>query len=148
MAKKKRRKKGIKHRTKGHDYERLIAQDYRDLGYTAVRAIQSRGAEKCDINVEGLPFWFECHCSDRPRVFDKLRQALRDRKEGQPIILHIKQNMKPKTKGDPHPLHEVVVLEKEYWYELLKALRSLVGEDQPKEFFARGLVESLLKERA
>lgn len=143
---KKKKSPGRYQRTKGHDYERLIAQDYRDLGYTAERAIQSRGAEKCDVNVGDLPFWIECQCSDNPTIFQKLRQAQRDKKEGQMIVLHVKQNQKPKTRGKPHPMNEVVVLEKEYWFDLLKSIRSLLPELPIAGFYATGLVETLIKD--
>ncbi len=119
VKKKKKTSLGSRRRTKGHNYERQIAQDYRDLGYTAERAIQSRGAEKCDVNVAELPFWIECECAIKPSAFRKLQQAQRDRKEGQPIVLHLKKACGKGTKAE-----EVVVLEKEYWYQILEALHT------------------------
>lgn len=117
MAKKKRKKK-INSRSKGRRYEQQIANNYRALGYTAERAIQSRGAEASDVIVAELPFWIECKNSARPNIFKALEQARRDRKKGQPIVLHVQ-----KIKGSGSTATEVVVLEREYWFEILEWLK-------------------------
>jgi hypothetical protein len=116
-------------RTKGHGYEREVAKDYRELGLEAKRGLQGRGAEECDVVLEGLPLWIECQCSNKPTVFKKLEQAQRDTPKensldpfneyNKEIVLHIKKSAAGRGSGKG-PKQEVVVLEKDFWYWILE----------------------------
>ena len=54
-------------RTKGHNWERRLAQLFRDHGFEARRGIQYRdGSEAPDVIVEGLPFHFEAKIGAQP----------------------------------------------------------------------------------
>jgi hypothetical protein len=67
-------------RTKGHTFERLIANAYRKRWPDAVvrRSQQSHKAHEPDVVVEDVPLWTECNHATNANPMAKLLQAERD----------------------------------------------------------------------
>lgn len=63
-------------RRKGHDWEREVANLFRDAGFAARRGLQQPrdGSEVPDVEVEG--FWIECKRGRRTSPQAALRQAI------------------------------------------------------------------------
>ncbi len=72
-------------RTKGHDFERKVAKELRELtGLSFKRGFQTRGggAEQADVFCHGQPFHFECKKGKGPPMKAALIQAEDDAEEG------------------------------------------------------------------
>jgi hypothetical protein len=102
-------------RTKGHTYERKIANFYRELGYDSIRR-GSQGFGGLEPDVCGTDFWVECaHYARGGLVFRKFKQAMRDRDsvallENRPVVVHVHE-----TNGE-----DLVVVSLKHWKELVK----------------------------
>lgn len=79
---------GAGRRKKGHDFERLVANRYRERWPDRVvrRGNQSHKAFEPDVVIEGSTLWSECQCAAKPTPLAKLAQAERDCPE-QPIVV-------------------------------------------------------------
>ena len=65
---------GKSQRTKGHSFERLIAQMVRAFWPDAYRGNQRyKGSREADV--EGTPFHFECKKGKRPNIIAAMKQA-------------------------------------------------------------------------
>ena len=74
--KEKKSRRGRANRRCGHDWERKGAQIFRAHGMPARRGIQYRdGAEAPDVIVDGLPFFLEFKCGQRPSVRKTMAQV-------------------------------------------------------------------------
>lgn len=70
---------GASQRTKGHNFERAIANAFRKrwphLADRIRRSQQAHQAFEPDVVIEGVPLWVECQCSRKPTPMAKLEQA-------------------------------------------------------------------------
>lgn len=70
-----RSKLGRRSRTKGHNYEREVANLFKELWPEARRGYQSRGGTKEAPDVDGTPFFIECKKGARTNIKAALEQA-------------------------------------------------------------------------
>jgi len=82
-------------RIKGHNFERKIAQDLREIGIDARRGRQEySGAIEPDVVVDStdLPLdpWIECKCGSKPPLWPALDQAIKaaGKKHSPLVIVH------------------------------------------------------------
>lgn len=70
---------GARSRRKGHEFEREVAEAFREAGFTEARRGlgQADGGRKLP-DVEGTPYWVECKCGARPNIADAFFQADHD----------------------------------------------------------------------
>ena len=84
-------------RTKGHSFERWVANFWRGLGFTCKRGIQSRfgGSEYGDVvGVPGLHQ--ECKNVERFSMWAAMKQAREDAPEGEiPVVVAKRNREKP-----------------------------------------------------
>lgn len=76
----------INSRTKGHAFERLIANWFKQVYPNAKRGLQCRdGSEVCDVT--GTPFWIECKRMRKVNIEKAFDQACEDSKGEKPILV-------------------------------------------------------------
>jgi len=75
---------GKAQRTKGHNFERTIANDFREIGIDARRGRQDfSGAIEPDVVLSGretllpMKLWIECKCGKNPPLWPALDQAIK-----------------------------------------------------------------------
>ena len=81
---------GRRSRTKGHAFERWVANAMRDAGLPAERNIaQTRSAAREGCDVEGSEWWIECKVGAAPDPRAAYAQALGDRggDDDRPIVV-------------------------------------------------------------
>ena len=80
-------------RAKGKTYEREIARYLREQGYNARRGQQYKGGADSP-DVVGLTGWhIECKRTERFNLYAALKQALRDKADGEKaLVIHRKNN--------------------------------------------------------
>lgn len=66
-------------RTKGHNFERSIANKFKELYPRAQRGLQTQNKNIPVPDVANTEFWIECKCGATPNIFNAYLQALRDR---------------------------------------------------------------------
>ena len=82
-------------RDKGKRFEREVARMFRDWGYDAHRTAQYRGNTGQAADVEGVPgFHIEAKHQERMKLYEWMDQAVRDAKDGKPVVIH-KANNRP-----------------------------------------------------
>jgi hypothetical protein len=64
-------------RSKGHRWERLVAQDLTiRTGFTHKRVLNETRDGNCgDVGVRDMPFIYQCKCGARPDVFGAVEEA-------------------------------------------------------------------------
>lgn len=68
-------KRGRSNRTKGHSFEREVAQLFRELWPEAKRGLQTRGGSKEAPDVDGTPFFIEAKRGKKTNIKAALEQA-------------------------------------------------------------------------
>lgn len=80
---------GGKHsRTKGHNFERLIARELQDIYPDAKRGLKQTRQGDEEADVEGTPFWIECKKHRRVSLQKAWEQAVKDCDDRGPIVVH------------------------------------------------------------
>ena len=104
-------------RRKGHDFEREIAAQLREIGLEARRGQQGGGAVEPDVITQG--WWIECKVGKRPNITAAIDQAVRDLKRAPtrpdttvPVAI-VKQDYKTAT----------VTMRLNDWLDLLEGIR-------------------------
>ena len=85
---------GKAERIKGHNFEREIAKQMREIFPCAHRGLQYQDGGKC-ADVEGTPFHIECKRGIKPNPRKALEQAIADCKKGRMPITVIKDDYQP-----------------------------------------------------
>ena len=76
----------INSRTKGHAFERLIANWFKQFYPNAKRGLQCRdGSEVCDVT--DTPFWIECKRMRKVNIEGAFNQAREDSRGEKPILV-------------------------------------------------------------
>lgn len=100
----------VKARDKGHDFERKIAREFRDLGYSKCRTSRYASREKDDQKVDLVetgPFNVQCKAVEKMSGYHALLREMPA--GGVNIIIHRRNR-----------LGEVVVMDKKDFYRLVK----------------------------
>lgn len=82
---------GASQRRKGHDYEREIARQLREIFPTARRGLQYQDGIGCP-DVAGTPFHVECKRGAKPNPRAALKQAIDDADKGMIPLCVIKDD--------------------------------------------------------
>ena len=85
---------GKAERIKGHNFEREISRQIRDIFPESRRGLQYQDGSK-HSDVEGTPFHIECKCGKKQNPRKALRQAISDNKKGRMPIAVIRDDRKP-----------------------------------------------------
>lgn len=102
---------GSTSRTKGHKYERKIAQRLKEFWPEAKRGYQTRdGSDAPDV--DGTMYWVECKIGGAPNVFNAMTQAEKAT-DGRPCIAVCYRNKK-----GSRPPSELVAMRWETFVEL------------------------------
>ena len=107
-------------RRRGHDYERLITKELKEMGYDVVTArSESRNMDNKGIDIFGdIPFHIQCKLSkDRPNYHDLITSPLLDDETKPLVVFHklaTKANSRFMVKG------EYVIMKKSVFYELIE----------------------------
>ncbi len=80
-------------RRKGHNFEREIARELREIFPKARRGLQYQDGQQC-ADVEGTPFHIECKRGVKPNPRAALEQALNDAQPGRVPLVIIKDDRK------------------------------------------------------
>ena len=81
-------------RTKGHSWEREVAQLFRDVGFRAQRGLEYQG-DKGDVivEIEGIEsIMVQCKNSKCPSLWGALKQAKEDSNNSEYILLPLKRS--------------------------------------------------------
>lgn len=81
-------------RRKGHNFEREIARQLREIFPKARRGLQYQDGIQC-ADVEGTPFHIECKRGRKPNPRAAMVQALGDAKPGRIPVVVVKDDHKP-----------------------------------------------------
>ena len=106
-------------RRRGHDYERLITKELKEMGYDVVTArSESRNMDNKGIDIFGdIPFHIQCKLSkDRPNYHDLITSPLLADETKSLVVFHrlaTKANTRFIKQGD------YVIMTKEQFYELI-----------------------------
>ena len=93
-----KRKLGKASRRRGHDFERKIVKELKELGFKAgssrseSRSMDSKGV---DIISEDFPFYVQCKCSCNSVNYGKLLSVIPDEKI--PVVFHRKTKRRDKN---------------------------------------------------
>ena len=68
----------INSRRKGHDWERRVARDLREIFGKGIRRGYQTDDNAHEPDVAGTPFWIECKCSKRIDINGAMEQAIGD----------------------------------------------------------------------
>ena len=85
---------GKSQRTKGHNFEREIARELREIFPDARRGLQYQDGSQC-ADVEGTPFHVECKRGIKPNPRAAMEQALSDARKGQIPLDVVKDDRRP-----------------------------------------------------
>lgn len=110
-----------RNRTAGHNYERQIANDLKELGYDVVTArSESRNADNAGIDIFGdFPYYVQCKVyKGYPKLNELINNERPKRFQDKPIIVFHKKVRKANTKFVTED--EFVSMRKEDFYKLLK----------------------------
>lgn len=112
---------GKRNRRAGHNYERKIAQEYRDLlsdEQVLTSRYASRKADDEKVDIVGVPmFNLQCkYMKQQPDFYKVLGEMPNDSMMN---LIHYKRNI-----GKGGKTEEVVVMKKSDWFEVLKMLKS------------------------
>ena len=102
---------GKSNRDKGHNFEREICQEIRDLGFQAVTSrSQDRSLDDAGVDIiTDLPFHIQCKATKTSPAYQTLLKGMP--KDKDPVIFHAK------------PYREdLVVMNKSVFYNLIKKL--------------------------
>lgn len=81
-------------RTKGHNFERKVANALKPIWPGAVRGTQTRGGTSQEPDVDGTPYYIECKKGKRTNIKAALKQAL-DGSDGRPPVAISQDDRKP-----------------------------------------------------
>ncbi len=84
---------GTLSRRKGHDFEREIARELRDIFPKARRGLQYQDGQQC-ADVEGTVFHIECKRGRKPNPRAALRQAMDDVNTGRIPVAVVKDDQR------------------------------------------------------
>jgi len=110
-----------RNRTAGNNYERLIVNDLKDIGYDVVTArSESRNADNAGIDILGnFPFYIQCKVyQNYPKLNELINNNRPERFQDKSIVVFHKKVKKAKTRFITED--EFVSLKKEDFYELIK----------------------------
>lgn len=106
-------------RTAGNNYERTLAQEYRDLGFDKAATSRYVSRERDDAKVDlcyTVPFNVQAkYTKNYPNMFSLLDEMPKDNNFN---VIHHKKNI-----GVGKTPEEIVVLKKEDWFEIIKILK-------------------------
>jgi hypothetical protein len=111
----KQRKTGAYSRRKGHAYERQIAAEFREMGWTeaATSRNTNRLADEQGIDLQHTaPFAVQCKCTAQHVQYSPILKTMQYKQGEYPVLFS-----KLTQKG------EYVVLKKTHFYELLRMLK-------------------------
>ena len=82
----------INSRNKGAKGERELAKYLSEKGYPSRRGQQFSGGKDSPDVVSSLPFHIECKRVERLKIYDSIKQAIRDSQESEkmPLVVHRK----------------------------------------------------------
>lgn len=107
-------------RRRGHDYERELAQEYRDLGWEDCTTTRYSSRKKDDAGIDldfTAPLAIQAkYYKNQPnfsKVIDEMKTVT-----GEIPIVHFKRN-----KGKGQAKDELVIMKKEDWYEIVEMLK-------------------------
>lgn len=109
-------------RRRGHDYERLIAKELKEMGFDVVTArSESRNMDNKGIDIFGnIPFHIQCKLSkDRPNYHNLITSPLLQDEVKSLVVFHklaTKSHKRFMTQG------EYVTMTKKQFYELIELL--------------------------
>mgnify|MGYP001202845303 FL=1 len=78
---------GRRSRTKGHSFERHVANLFKQLGFEARRGLQYRDGEDAADVVGVADYWIECKRGKRVAIKRAMNQASEACKDKQPIVV-------------------------------------------------------------
>ena len=105
---------GMKSRRKGHDYERAIRKEFRNLGwkYCETSRYASKAIDDAKIDLVGTdPFAIQCKATINNPSYHKILDQMRPNKPLYKLIYHKRQGGR-----------EYVIMEKNDWLEILEML--------------------------
>lgn len=108
-------------RRAGHQFERDIASEYRELGFdeACCTRYSSRVKDDCGIDIDFVvPFAIQCKYMKNQPDFYKLLNSIKKVPTEMPIV-HFKRNV-----GKGKPKEEIVAMKKEDFYELVRMLKT------------------------
>ena len=86
-------------RTKGHNFERVVASDLKQIFPEAKRGLaQARGNGRECPDVDGTPFHVECKRGKRVSIRAALAQA-RAATDGRPLLIVVREDIDPKERA-------------------------------------------------
>lgn len=112
-----------RNRTAGNNYERLVVNELKDLGYDVATArSESRNADNAGIDIVGnFPYHIQCKVyQNYPKLHELINNDRPERFQDKPIIVFHKKVKKANTKFVTQD--EFVSLRKEDFLKLIKQL--------------------------
>jgi hypothetical protein len=74
-------------RTKGHNFERWVAQQLRPIFPDAARGFQTRGGTAEETDIKGTPYAIECKVGAQPNIRAAMAQVQAAQPDGTPVVV-------------------------------------------------------------
>lgn len=110
-----------RNRTAGNNYERQLAQEYRELGWIDCTTSRYSSRKKDDAGIDldcTIPFAIQAKYYKNQPNFSEVIDAMKIVPTEIPIV-HFKRN-----KGKGQAKDELVIMRKEDWYEIVKWMKA------------------------